>query len=152
MPKGQLTPETQLARALAKASEFLGVELEVPIETTSDKLAQAEAAQYYFYSRGEGWEEKECKFCNRVFSYCWDRKSISYCSIQCAQGALKQIGLDWDPAKDPSERWGKTIPAVVPPDALELLKEAIGDLELKEEMDATQEDQIDSTPVELSQQ
>lgn len=115
----------KLQKALALASEVLGHEVEAPVETLSDSMAQAQAALNYFEARRDGFVEKACFNCGGIFAYCWDREGILYCSVTCMSKALEKRGMTWDPSKPPEKRWGKTIPAVVPPEALEVLQELV---------------------------
>lgn len=114
--------KTQQQRALALAAEVLGQPVDMPVETLSDLMAQAQATLNYFQAPGE-FSYKECWECAREFAYCWNRQGILYCSVTCMSKALERKGMTWDPGKAPEKRWGKTIPAVVPPEALELIRE-----------------------------
>ncbi len=139
MGRGKLSQETVRKRTLDKAAELLaamGVSAEQvadlqaassekPAETRDDKLREAESVHIYFSTNGAGFKEKECKWCHKIFAYSWNVDSISFCSIGCAAESLKQIGIKWSPDKDQSERWGKYAPAVVPPGALEILKDQL---------------------------
>lgn len=118
----------ELDKILAKAKELFGVEInldDLPVETPSDQAREAQSAMWYFETRGVPFKEKPCKQCEKIFAYCWNVNSISYCSIACAKLSLREIGLDWNPAKEPSERWGRHVPAVVSPQALDLLKDSL---------------------------
>lgn len=88
-------------------------------ETNHDKVREAQSVINYFESGGEGFTQRKCNYCLGVFAYAWNISSIAYCSIECARKRLESIGIAWNPNKHPSERWGKTVPAVVPPTALE---------------------------------
>jgi hypothetical protein len=123
MGRGKLSPETERARAIAKAEELFGFTIDLPPETLSDQIREAQSVLYYFETSGKGFKEKPCKFCKKIFAYHWDTDSISYCSIYCAKRSLQEIGLDWNPDRNPSERWGRYVPAVVPPEALQMLKD-----------------------------
>jgi len=136
MGRGPEKPETKQAKALALAASFLGKdvnEIEIPIETTEDKLSEAEAVLRWHQTRGEGFKQKECKNCGLVFAYSWNRDAISICSVHCAAVQLKKIGIDWNPHKTARDRWGKTAPLVVPPEALSVLQEVLhSDIALEE--------------------
>lgn len=131
MGRGKLSQEVERQRAIEKAQAIFGITIEVPPETTSDHMREAQAVLNYFEARGQGFKEKPCKQCGRVFAYSWDSTAIAMCSIRCAKLALQAIGLDWNPEKEPGERWGRTIPAVVSPEALRLLKDS---LDLQEDL------------------
>lgn len=142
MGRGPEKPETKQAKALALAASFLGVqvdEIEIPIETTEDKLSEVEAVLRWHQTRGEGFKQKECKNCGLVFAYSWDRDAISICSVHCAEAQLKKIGIKWNPHKTARERWGKTAPLVVPPEALSLLQ---GDLLSERVLEEQKEHQV----------
>lgn len=98
---------------------------EMPSETMNDSAREAQAVIWYFETGGKPFKEKPCKYCGQIFAYCWDSTAIAYCSIECSKKRLREIGLDWNHHKPPAERWGRTVPAVVPPEALDLLKEIL---------------------------
>lgn len=126
MGRGPEKPETKQAKALALAASFLGVdasEIEVPAESTEDKLSEVEAVIRWHETRGEGFIQKECRNCGLVFAYSWNRTAISICSVHCAKADLEKIGIKWNPHKTAGERWGRTAPLVVPPEALQILQE-----------------------------
>jgi hypothetical protein len=138
MGRGKLSEETKAKRALEEAAkvfelmggsaeEFSSIPVELPAETTLDKMREAESAIIYFDTQGYKFKEKQCKFCGGTFAYRWNVTSISHCSIECAKGTLKQIGLTWDPSRDQSRRWGRYLPVVVPPAALTILKGQLND-------------------------
>lgn len=130
MGRGKESAEAKRAKALALIAEFTGKaveEIELPDETQEDHLAEAQSVINYFKSMGHGFKRQECRQCGGVFAYAWDRDAIKYCGVTCMSKALKAIGIQWNPSKKPSERWGKTIPAVVPPDALRLVSELLED-------------------------
>lgn len=148
MPRGPLSEEKKKENVLAKVAEFLGKEPEefikevTPLEISDDFMREAQSSLDYFNSRGAGFKTKICKRCEEPFSYSWNVDSIAYCSIYCMSKALEAIGLKWDPYKPPMERWGKTVPKVVPSPAKKILDELITD-----ERDDVQEDQ----PLDTSQ-
>lgn len=110
--------------ALAKIEKLFGVKIEAPpiVETRGDQMRQAQAVLEYWESPSE-WAKKICRQCQQEFAYKWDSTAIAYCSVSCMAKSLEKIGLKWDPTKPPEERWGRTIPAVVPPQALSILQE-----------------------------
>jgi hypothetical protein len=126
-------------KALALAAKFLGidvseVEAEVPTESTEDKLSEVEAVIRWHETRGEGFKQKACRNCGLVFAYSWNRSAISICSVQCAKEDLEKIGIKWNPHKTADERWGKTAPLVVPPEALQILQEDLLSETIPEEL------------------
>lgn len=124
--------------ALKKIEQLFGVKIEAPevVETLGDKMRQAQAVLEYWENPAD-WAKKICRECKQEFAYRWDSHAISYCSVSCMAKSLEKIGLKWNPMKPPSERWGRTIPAVVPPEVLELIQETA----------STQEDQLQDTTV-----
>lgn len=109
-------------KALALAEKALGRKIDVPIETIEDQVREAQAVIGYFQTRGEDYYEKTCKKCGRLFAYKWRYDGVAYCSVTCMKDVLAEIGIEWNPMKMPHERWGRTIPAIVPPEALAILK------------------------------
>jgi hypothetical protein len=139
MGRGKLSPEVVRQRALDKAAEVLRMlggsdeelkqvaTVEEPAETTLDKIREAESAIIYFDTQGFKFKEKICKTCGKKFAYRWNVDSISNCSIECCKESLRRIGLDWDPHRPQEQRWGRYLPAVIPPGALEILKDLSND-------------------------
>lgn len=127
--------------ALATIEQLFGVKIEAPeiVETQDDQMRQGQAVLDYWESLNPNihWIEKTCKQCNQVFKYKWNSTAIAYCSVICMSESLEAIGLKWDPTKPPSERWGRIVPAVVPPEALSILQEK----------DAIQGDRLQDTNV-----
>lgn len=115
--------------AAKKIQELYGITLEMPLETTDDLMREAQAVVNWFESRGAGFESETCRWCKLPFEYSWNVKGVKYCSVRCMDHYLQSIGLKWNPSKPPEERWGKTIPAVVPPAALSNLQDLIDTLE-----------------------
>jgi len=131
MGRGPESAESKRAKAAALIAQFTGqdvVEIALPDESKEDLMAEAQATLNYYKSMGGGFKFQVCKGCGESFAYSWDRDAIKYCGIPCMAKALEKIGLTWNPHKKPSERWGKTIPAVVPPHALQLVSEALEDI------------------------
>jgi hypothetical protein len=105
---------------LAKVAAYIGVEkIELPTETQTDLMREAQSVLFYLQGQGD-WHRKPCKQCNSVFAYSWDHDCIAYCSINCMKLTLQGAGLEWNPYGKLADRWGKTIPAVVPPQVLYL--------------------------------
>lgn len=101
----------------------MGKPLEMPLESSEDLIRQANAVANFYYSTDEEWYFKNCTYCGEEFFFSWSSKGVGYCSVNCAKKALEKIGISWNPDKSPTERWGKIIPAVVPPEAAKLAKE-----------------------------
>lgn len=126
---------TKNEKALREMAEFLGVTIEslreqLPpenkLETEEDLLKEAQSVVYYFRARGKGFIEKQCMSCGELFTYQHTYEGVQYCSIPCMDAALREIGLQWNPGKPARQRWGRYIPAVVPPQALKEVQEVIG--------------------------
>lgn len=115
--------KNDLEKALALAAEVMGKPLEIPVESKEDLIREATAALNYYYSTGKEWYSKICGTCEEPFKFMWTSKGVGYCSIPCAMKALEKIGLKWDPSKSPTERWGRFLPAVVPPAAVKIIDE-----------------------------
>lgn len=128
MPRGPLTEESKLRRAEAKIAEVLGytVELEPPDESTEDKIIEAESVILYFEARGKGFKKIKCRNCEQIFAYRYHIDGVKHCSIACTAKTLKKLGLKWDPSREVERRWGRFVPAVVPPSALQILEEILG--------------------------
>lgn len=112
-----------ILKAIELAEKALGKKIDVPIETIEDQVREAQAVLTYFELRGEDFYEQKCKSCGKIYAYKWRYRGVAYCSIQCMKDALAEIGIQWNPNKMPHERWGRTIPALIPPEALAILKE-----------------------------
>lgn len=144
MARGPLSKETIQARVLAKAAEVLGVsvdELDVPvvIETEESKILEAQSAALYFEVRGHGFRHAMCETCNRRFAYAWNVAGVKCCSVICMAKKLENMGLKWDPHREPERRWGQTVPAIVPAYALENILQVLA---------GAQEDQQPNKPLE----
>lgn len=149
MGRGNLSESTHRQRKLDKAAEVLRMlggseeelkvieEVEEPAETTLDKIREAESALIYFNTKGFKFKEKICKTCGKTFAYRWNVDSIGNCSIECCKEALRQIGLNWNPHRPQDQRWGQYLPAVVPPVALEILKDRLNDFQEDPPVDTT---------------
>ena len=134
MGRGPQSQEAKRLKALEAAAKFLGqtveeIKVDVPVETQEDKLSEASAVILYHETKGVGFQTKVCKHCQEPFAYIWDRTAISFCSVTCADRDLKKIGLSWNPNRPARERWGRTAPLVVPPQALKLLTESLNESE-----------------------
>ena len=112
-----MKPENKLKRLLEKGKE-LGVIIEEPDESINDLVREAQSVINFFKSNGKNFRFLDCKQCNNTFSYAWNIEGVQYCSITCMKNYLSSIGINWNPNKTPSERWGNTIPAILSPEAL----------------------------------
>lgn len=114
---------SKLEKALKLAEETFGKKFELPTENTETLIREATAVANFYYSTDKEWYSKKCSTCGKEFFFSWTSKGVGYCSIACAQKALEAIGLTWNPNKTAKERWGRFIPAVVPPEAVKLVQE-----------------------------
>jgi hypothetical protein len=120
------TKAQELEAALARAAKLLGVKVDtstIDLESIDDKMREAASVLKYFEAGGSGFYTETCKTCHGVFNYAWNVRAIKYCSPYCMNKALEAIGLSWDPNKLPEERYGRYIPAVIPPAASALVQE-----------------------------
>lgn len=129
MPRGPLSEKTKQERLIAAAAELFGTavveNIEEVVETPEDKIREAQSVLNYFESRGKGFKQRECEQCGLVFAYSYHIDGVVNCSISCMAAKLKSIGLHWDPRRDVSRRWGRFVPAIVPPSALKELDEML---------------------------
>lgn len=112
-----VSDKVKLQRLIAKASQHAGVKLEIPDETVSDVLAEAQAVVDYIDGPST-FKKKICKNCGGSFVYKWTRDAISTCSVECMRLLLESKGLKWDPTRPQEKRWGRPVPQVVPAAAL----------------------------------
>ena len=122
-----MTPEQKLKALLQKASELTGQVIPEPVlperlETSDDRMREAQAV-INFFTLDVAWEVEYCRTCQQQFAYHWHYKGVKYCSIHCAAAALRRLGLEWDPEREPERRWGSSAPGVVPPSVLKILQQ-----------------------------
>ncbi len=136
---------TREAKILEQAASLLGRPVDLPKETQEDVIREAQSVVNYFQSSGKDWYHVNCGWCEEPFAYTYTSKGVKYCSVPCMDSYLKSIGLAWDPNKLPSERWGRYVPAVVPPSALVVLQEVLQEQQEEEQVPLLQEDlQLDT--------
>ncbi len=124
--KKQEKIDRQIQEAMAllkKTSNKYGLEVHDLVEAELER--EAEATLLYINRRGKGFLTKRCQRCDREFAT--EYYSVGYCGNPCRVRALADIGIVWDPYKPEYERWGGTPPLVVPPIALSLAKQVIGE-------------------------
>lgn len=119
-------------KLLASLQEVLGDEVTLAdlkySETSMDRMIQAQSVVNYFESRGSGFRKLECEMCKLVFAYSYPVDTIKCCSVTCMAAKLKSIGLTWNLTKPYEQRWGKFVPAIVPPAALDFLDQLLAEL------------------------
>lgn len=133
MARGPLTLKTKQQRALKAAAEVLGVsveELPVPIivETEQSKIAEAHAVTTFIETQGKDFKYKTCEICKKKFTYKWHTDGIKCCSVRCMATKLENMGLQWDPNRDPKRRWGLVVPLIVPAFALENIQSLLDEI------------------------
>lgn len=73
-------------------------------------------------ARNRVWQYKTCKGCNEKFAYSYHYDGVAYCSLDCLQVALKEIGLSVTYGQPLMKRWGLRYPGIVPSSALKSLE------------------------------
>lgn len=67
---------------------------------------------------------KECKRCGEPFGT--NYRGVGYCSDGCrARSMEEQLGIKWNWMKPDEDRWGGEPPLIIPPSALQKLKEYV---------------------------
>lgn len=155
MPRGPLTEETKMKRALEKAAALLGKTVEevrssIPenVETEEDRVREA-ASVIDFFSNYALYSFETCRACGEKFAYRWRFAGVKHCSVMCNNKTLKDMGLSWDPKKSPQERWQQNSPAVVPPQVLQQMRDLYGLLvsQLEETSDEESEESSQGSSV-----
>lgn len=143
-----------------KLAELFGLQEHVPAEPTQsytirqqNTSREAEAVLAYV-DEPKKFTQRPCKWCESVFAA--DRGSVAYCSDDCRKHALAELGIVWDPNKDPRERWdfkliiseSKVVlsetsrePLTVPPPGL-----VVADLALEMKAQVEEPDVSDDSP------
>jgi hypothetical protein len=131
-------------KALQEAMEVFGISVELPTveETKTDIIREADSVMIYFDMQGRGFTKVECLHCHRIFAYSYTSDSIKCCSIECMSARLRSMGLQWDPHAPLERRWGRYAPAIVPPQALEVLDKALQAQEIKTPKPAIEVDDL----------
>lgn len=123
--------ETKTKKALAGLAEWLKesghseAAIQEAIERTpTDRDAvhlQAEAVLLYL-EKPARFITKPCKLCGEYFGT--NYRGVSYCSnAHRAKSLLDSTGIRWNPHKSEAERWGGEPPLVIPPTAVNKLRE-----------------------------
>lgn len=76
-------------------------------------------------ARQRVWQYKECKGCKEQFAYSYHYDGVAYCSLDCLQVALKEIGLSVTYGQPLMKRWGLRYPGIVPSSALKSVESAL---------------------------
>lgn len=128
--------ELKFQRALKKAATvFKDVDISkvsLPIESTQDVLREA-ASVIAFFDMREKFKEETCRNCNQKFAYSYYITAVKCCSIRCMATLLESMGLSWEPSAPLERRWGRYVPAIVPPVPYEVISEQAPPVVNKEE-------------------
>jgi hypothetical protein len=138
MSKGAWKKETKIQKLMEKAQElFPDVDIsqinKQPDETVEDKMREAQSVLRFFETKGKDFIQEICWTCGEPFAYNYRFTGVKYCGIPCTARALEKAGLKWNPNKHPEERWGPSIPAVVPPEVFETWRKCIQMVESQED-------------------
>lgn len=76
-------------------------------------------------ARQRVWQYKECKGCKERFSYSYHYDGVAYCSLDCLQVALKEVGLSVTYGQPLMKRWGLRYPGIVPSTALKSVESVL---------------------------
>lgn len=103
----------KLAALLGVDPPKKSIRLETESTSREAEAVLAYAQDYKQFSR------KICKECKRPFVH--SRGAVACCSDECRAKGLAKIGIEWHWLKPQSDRWGRTEPLVVPPEALAVI-------------------------------
>jgi hypothetical protein len=121
-----LRPDKKQERLLEKIAAYLGKDKEelpsVPVETKTSRSNEADAL-LDFIQNPKQYLVKNCKRCGEAFST--NYRAVAFCSDLCRAKSLEQIGIQWNPYKTATERWGGVPPLIVPPAAIRVLREML---------------------------
>ena len=107
-----------------RLAELLGMDVpepEAPPGIEDDTNSREAEGVIAYFQTPQLFKEIECAECGKPFAV--NRANVSRCSDHCRARYLESIGIIWDKTKPPHERWDMKEPLVVPPPALELLKQ-----------------------------
>jgi hypothetical protein len=97
-------------------------------ESETDKLASAEAVLNFFTVNDGQWKTIPCRTCGLHFVYRHPYDGIKCCSVECYKEEFRKLGLEWDPDREPSRRWGRFVPAVIAPDILYKIRQVLAEI------------------------
>lgn len=139
----RINGKKQKDKALQEAISTFGVSVEISLEETkTDIIREADSVMIYFDLQGHGFTKIECLSCHRLFAYSYTSDSIKCCSIECMSARLRSMGLSWDPGAPLERRWGRYAPAIVPPDALQILDKQLQAQESKKTPEPVEVDDL----------
>jgi hypothetical protein len=132
---------------LAKIANLLGKEVEEVKEaralyTEEEAILEAQSVLNYYEwrkrlvrekgetdrvweARQRVWQYKQCDGCKEPFSYSYHYDGVKYCSLDCLQVGLKEIGLSVTYGQPLMKRWGLRYPGIVPSSAMKAVESAL---------------------------
>jgi hypothetical protein len=140
---------------LAKIANLLGKDVEEVKEaksvfTEEEQLYEAQSVLNYFTwrkslirglketdaqweARNRVWKYKECEECQLRFAYSLHYDGVKFCSLDCLKAALKKQGIEFNPYRPLSKRYGfHQRPGIVPSSALQAIESAFADSSLEQ--------------------
>lgn len=76
-----------------------------------------------FDARYNEWRFKKCEGCKERFAYAFHYDGVKYCSLDCLETALAEVGIKLTRNRPLELRWGRTAyPAIVSSSALKILE------------------------------
>lgn len=76
-----------------------------------------------FDARYNEWRFKKCEGCGEEFAYAYHYDGVKYCSLDCLEKALAEVGIKLTRNRPLELRWGRTAyPAIVSSSALKTLR------------------------------
>jgi hypothetical protein len=122
------TTEARTLQAQAVLNFFsVRVKLERQMVTVNGKKRPETDAE--FEARYREWNFKTCKHCKLEFAYAYTYDGVAYCSLECVDASLAEIGLQVTRNRDPKMRWGNFHPAIVSASSLAELRDVYSDSE-----------------------
>jgi hypothetical protein len=132
---------------LAKIANLLGKEVEEVKEakavyTEEEQMYEAQSVLNFFAwrkslirglkesdaqweARNRVWKYKVCEECKERFAYSLHYDGVKFCSLDCLKSALRKEGIEFNPYRPLSKRYGfHQRPGIVPSSALKSLEVA----------------------------
>lgn len=135
--------QKKIERALAEVNKIFGdVQITTPLESLADKIREAASVIKYF-DMHEEFKTETCRHCKLEFKYAYYLTAVKCCSIPCMAAVLAEMGLSWNPEAPLERRWGRYVPAIVPPGPTEILQEQIKSEETLSALVDTTDDLLD---------
>ncbi|SRR5947207_7103972 len=135
--------QKKIERALAEVNKVFGdVQVTIPLESIADKIREAASVIKYF-DMHEEFRTEICRHCGLKFLYGYYLTAVKCCSIPCMAAVLAEMGLSWDPEAPLERRWGRYVPAIVPPVPAEILREQLKPKEALPALVDTTDDLLD---------